>query len=113
MRVRSPTTGWWSCLVPVSWKRTLWAAQRVRNSALWVRFLLTAGGRSGRWCGSQAMTAHDFADLSDVRRATAGKDGGDLQEVARAQQARTDDCKETGVNVAAIAESVDHTARYE
>jgi hypothetical protein len=38
------------------------------------------------------MTAHDFADLFDVRRATAGKDVGNLSEVARAQQARTDDC---------------------
>ena len=28
-------------------------------------------GRSGRWCRSQAMTAHDFADLFDVRRAIA------------------------------------------
>ena len=26
---------------------------------------------SGRWCGSQAMTAHDFADLFDIRRAIA------------------------------------------
>jgi hypothetical protein len=32
VRVRSPTTGWWKSLTPVSWKRTLWAAQRVRNS---------------------------------------------------------------------------------
>ena len=59
------------------------------------------------------MTAHDFADLFDVRRATAGEDLGDLPEVARAQQARTDDCEEAGVNVAAIAESVDHAPRYE
>ena len=28
-------------------------------------------GRSGWWCRSQAMTAHDFADLFDVRRAIA------------------------------------------
>ena len=28
-------------------------------------------GRSGRWCRSQAMTAHDFADLFDVRGAIA------------------------------------------
>ena len=28
-------------------------------------------GGSGRWCRSQAMTAHDFADLFDVRRAIA------------------------------------------
>ena len=38
-------------------------------------------GRSGRWCGGQAMTAHDFADLFDVRRATATKDVGDIPEV--------------------------------
>ena len=29
---RSPTTGWRSCLCPVRWKRTLWAAHRVRKS---------------------------------------------------------------------------------
>jgi hypothetical protein len=59
------------------------------------------------------VTAHDFADLFDVRRAIAGKDVGDLPEVARAQQARTDDCEEAGVDVAAVTESVDHAPRYE
>lgn len=34
------------------------------------------------------MTAHDFADLFDVRRAIAGKDLGDISKVARAQQTR-------------------------
>jgi hypothetical protein len=33
-RWRSPTSGWWRCFAPDRWKRTLWAAQRVRNSAL-------------------------------------------------------------------------------
>ena len=59
------------------------------------------------------MTAHDFADHFDVRRAIASKDGGDIPEVARAQQTRTDDCEETGVNVAAVSESVDHPPSYE
>src|SRR3954470_20864073 len=39
----SPTTGWWRSLVPVSWKRTLWAAQRTRSSALWVESSLYRG----------------------------------------------------------------------
>jgi len=38
------------------------------------------------------MTAHDFADHFDVRRTIASKDVGDIPEVARAQQTRTDDC---------------------
>ena len=59
------------------------------------------------------MTAHDFADLFDVRRAIASEDAGDIPKVARAQQTRTDDCEETGVNVAAVTESVDHAPRYE
>jgi hypothetical protein len=59
------------------------------------------------------MTAHDFADPLDVRRAIAGKDVGDISEVARAQQTRADDCEETGVKVAAVTESVDHAPRYE
>jgi hypothetical protein len=59
------------------------------------------------------MTAHDLADHFDVRRAIASKDVGDIPEVARAQQTRTDDCEETGVNVAAVTESVDHPPRYE
>jgi len=46
------------------------------------------------------MTAHDFADHLDIRRAIASKDVGDIPEVARAQQTRSDDCEETGVNVA-------------
>ena len=52
------------------------------------------------------MTAHDFAELFDVRQAIAGKDVGDIPEVARAQQTWTDDCEETGVNVSAVAKSV-------
>jgi hypothetical protein len=59
------------------------------------------------------MTAHDIADPFDVRRAAAGDDVGDLPEVARAQQTRTDDREETGVSLAAVAESVDHAPRYE
>src|SRR5436309_15896950 len=59
------------------------------------------------------MTAHDFADLFDVRRAIASEDVGDIPEVARAQQTRTDDCEEPGVNVAAVTESVDHAPRDE
>jgi len=59
------------------------------------------------------MTAHDFADHLDVRRAIASKDVGDIPEVAGAQQTRTDDCEEAGVNVAAVTESVDHAPRYE
>ena len=59
------------------------------------------------------MTAHDFADHLDVRRAIASEDVGDIPEVARAEQTRTDDCEETGVNVAAVIESVDHAPRYE
>jgi hypothetical protein len=59
------------------------------------------------------VTAHDFADPLDVRRAIAGKDVGDISKVARAQQTRADDCEETGVKVAAVTESVDHAPRYE
>jgi hypothetical protein len=59
------------------------------------------------------MTAHDFAEHFDVRRAIASKDVGDSPEVARAQQTRTDDCEETGVDVAAVTESVDHPPGYE
>jgi hypothetical protein len=59
------------------------------------------------------MTAHYFAEHFDVRRAIAGKDVRDFPEVARAQQTRTDDCEETGVNVTAVTESVDHAPRYE
>ena len=59
------------------------------------------------------MTAHDFAELFDVRRPSAGKDLGDVPEVARAQQARGDDREETGVDFAAVDESVDHAPRYE
>jgi len=36
LRVSSPTVGWRRCLRAVVWKRTLWAAQRVRNVSLWV-----------------------------------------------------------------------------
>jgi hypothetical protein len=54
--------------------------------------MLDRFSRSSRWCGGQAMTAHDFADHFDVRRASASKDGSDIPEVARAQQTRTDDC---------------------
>src|SRR5439155_10333571 len=53
------------------------------------------------------------AEHIDVRRAIASKDVGDIPEVARAQQTRTDDCEETGVSVAAASESVDHAPRYE
>jgi hypothetical protein len=59
------------------------------------------------------MTVHDFADHLDVRRAIASKNVGDIPEVARAQQTRTDDCEETGVNITAVIESVDHVPRYE
>src|SRR6266487_6541116 len=59
------------------------------------------------------MTAHDFAERFYVWRPIASKDLGDIPGVARAQQTRTDDCEETGVNVAAISESVDHAPRYE
>jgi acyl-CoA synthetase (NDP forming) len=52
------------------------------------------------------MAAHDLADHFDVRQTIAGKDIGVIPEVARAQQTRTDDCEETGVNVAAVTESV-------
>src|SRR6266487_173315 len=34
LRSRAPTTGWWSFLWPVRWKRTLWAAHRLRKSSL-------------------------------------------------------------------------------
>ena len=47
--------------------------------------MLKCPSRSRRWCGSQAMTAHDFAEHFDVRRAIASKDDGDITEVARAQ----------------------------
>ena len=39
--------------------------------------------------GKTAVDVPDVADLFDVRRATAGKDVGNLLEVARAQQGRT------------------------
>jgi hypothetical protein len=72
----------------------------------------TGFSRSGWWRGSQAVTAHDLADHFDVRRAIASKHVGDISEVARAQQTRTDDCEEAGVNVAAVSESVDHAPGY-
>jgi hypothetical protein len=59
------------------------------------------------------MTAHDIAERFYVRRPIASKDIGDIPEIARSQQTRTDDCEKTGVNVAAISESVDHAPRYE
>jgi len=59
------------------------------------------------------MTAHNLAEHLYVRRALAGKNIGDIPEVARAQQTRTDDCEKTRVDVAAIRESVDHAPRYE
>jgi hypothetical protein len=59
------------------------------------------------------VAAHDLAKLFDVRRTVAAEDVGDIFEVARAHQTRTDDRKEAGVNVALITESVDHAARYE
>jgi hypothetical protein len=59
------------------------------------------------------MTAYDFAEHFYVRRALAGEDIGDIPEVARAQQTRTDDCQKTRVSVAAISESVDYAPRYE
>src|SRR4051794_4451678 len=69
--------------------------------------------RSGRWRGSKPVTAHDLAKLFDVGRAAAGEHFGDIAEVARAQQTRTDDGEETGVNVAAVTETVDHAPRNE
>src|SRR2546421_4760554 len=69
--------------------------------------------RSGWWCGCQAMPAHDFAEQSDVRWAIASKNAGDIPEVARAEQTRTDDRKEASVSIAIISESVDHPPRYE
>ena len=54
-----------------------------------------------------------FGAVPSVRRAIASKDVGDIPEVARAQQTRTDDREETGVHVAAVTESVDHPPRYE
>jgi hypothetical protein len=59
------------------------------------------------------MPAHDFAEQSDVRWTIASKNAGDIPEVARAEQTRTDDRKEASVSVAIIGESVDHAARYE
>jgi hypothetical protein len=59
------------------------------------------------------MTAHDFAERFYIGRPIASKDIGDIPEIARSQQTRTDDCEKTGVNVAAISESVDHAPRYE
>ena len=59
------------------------------------------------------MAAHDLAEHFYVRRPIAGKNIGDIPEVARAQQTRTDDCEKTRVDVAAISESVDHAPRYE
>ena len=59
------------------------------------------------------MTAHNFADHFDIRRAIAGKGLGDIPEVGRSQQTRTDDREETGVNVAAVTESVDLAPRDE
>jgi hypothetical protein len=59
------------------------------------------------------MTAHDLADLFDIRRAIAGQYVGDIVEVVRAQQTRTDDCEKTGVYVPAVIEFVNHPTRYE
>ena len=59
------------------------------------------------------MTAHDLTDLFDVRRAIAGQDVGDIAEVARPQQTRTDDCEKTGICVRAVIEFVNHAPRYE
>jgi hypothetical protein len=69
--------------------------------------------RPGRWSGSKSMTAHHFTDHLDVRRAITSKDVGDIPEVDRAQETRTDDGEKTGVDVAAVIESVDHAPRYE
>jgi len=59
------------------------------------------------------MAAHDLAEHFYVRRTIAGKNIGDIPEVAGAQQTRTDDCEKTRVDVAAISESVDQAPRYE
>ena len=44
------------------------------------------------------MTAHDLADLADVRRAVGGEHVGDIPEVARAEQTRADYGEEAGVS---------------
>src|SRR3954469_12273730 len=52
LRLSSPTTGWLNCLTAEAWKRTLWAAQWVRNASLRVASSPTRSERS-RSCGSR------------------------------------------------------------
>jgi hypothetical protein len=59
------------------------------------------------------VTAHDLSKPFDVRWAVAGEHIGDILEVVRAHQTRTDDGKETGINVAAVGKSVDRAPRDE
>ena len=53
------------------------------------------------------MAAHDLADLLDVGRPTTAEHVGDVLEVARTQQPRTDDGEETGIDIALVVEGFD------
>lgn len=59
------------------------------------------------------MATHDLADLLDVGRPATAEHSGDLLEVVRAQQSRTNDRQETGIDIRHVVEAVDHPAPYE
>jgi hypothetical protein len=55
VRVSSPTTEWWKRLAPVWCRRTLWSAQRTRNSSLRVESSPMRSVRSGRMGRGQPL----------------------------------------------------------
>jgi hypothetical protein len=59
-RVSSPTAGWRKLFTPVRWRRTSWAAQRVRKSGLRVHSSPTRSVRS-RLCGSRPASVRRMA----------------------------------------------------
>ena len=71
LRLSSPTAGWWKCLTAVLWKRTSWAAQRVRNSSLCVASSPTRSERS-RSCGSRPAAQRRMATQSPAARGPVG-----------------------------------------
>jgi AcrR family transcriptional regulator len=66
-RSSPPTVGWLKCLTPLLWKRTLCAAQRVRNASLWVASSPTRSERS-RLYGSRPAAERRMATVSVATR---------------------------------------------
>src|SRR4051795_1900925 len=64
LRLSSPTTGWWKCLTAVAWKRTLCAAQWVRNGSLCVASSPTRSERSRSYGSRPAARAQDRGGLA-------------------------------------------------